>query len=811
MRFLNVEPNSASLSTPSSGGGAASQESSERRAEEPGGRLPGGAPSAPTPQDVLESLAGGVVALDSAARITYVNRMAERMLGRARADLLGQDVRAAFPRTLGASLFTAYQQARQGRAAVMSAAFYRPRRLWLEAGVSPAPSGAVVALADVTERARLEKQGKRAAQRAPSPPEEAPEPALREGPRLRQLMNSALVGMFISAGGRIIEANDAFLTLLGYTRQDVTSGALLWPALTPAEFAERDRIALGQIMTEGECAPYQKELYRRDGSRIAVLVDGARLEPGGTELAGFVLDLTGHNLRERALAERAGELDATIEAIADGVLLYDAQGGLTRLNHAACAILGVASVEDYKCLPLSERVHLFNIRRMDGQPIPPDDTLIQQGLQHFMQGSEAPLDLSLRTLDGRDIALSVIAAPVYSASGARVGSVVIGRDTTARVRLERSLMEANNRLVEVSNEAERRAQQWLTVIDTIADGVVILDREGRITQVNQTMRAMLGISHQPVEAFAARPFEEWRERYDMRDSAGEPFASEAWPIARVLAGERLVAGAAIDMLVRAPDGTDVTISVSGAPIRDERGEISSAVFVIRDITERTAHEREQAETLDNVAHELNSPLTTLSLLVRIFTREARLPSSQLKGLIGSINRLTRLSEELRAARGLAGNGVFPLDRERTDLCALCASAAAEQMAQVEHEVIVLLPDHPVYANVDPVRVGQALTNLISNAVKYGPADQPVTVRLLEGDGFARIETHDEGPGIPPDVQRRLFERFYRAPSVKRHYSGIGLGLYISQRLIELHGGRMGVVSEPGQGTTFWLTVPLEAG
>ena len=110
-----------------------------------------------------------------------------------------------------------------------------------------------------------------------------------------------------------------------------------------------------------------------------------------------------------------------------------------------------------------------------------------------------------------------------------------------------------------------------------------------------------------------------------------------------------------------------------------------------------------------------------------------------------------------------------------------------------------------------MRISQVLTNLLSNALKYSPPDRPVSVRLQRKKGVARIEVHDDGPGIPPESKPHLFERFYRVPGMKVLHGlsdGLGLGLYIARTLVELHGGKIDVESEERQGATFWFTLPL---
>jgi two-component system sensor histidine kinase KdpD len=141
---------------------------------------------------------------------------------------------------------------------------------------------------------------------------------------------------------------------------------------------------------------------------------------------------------------------------------------------------------------------------------------------------------------------------------------------------------------------------------------------------------------------------------------------------------------------------------------------------------------------------------------------------------------------------------------------------AELVDDVAARVAKLAGDHPLAIEVAPelplvsidyVEIAQVLTNLLENAIKHTPPGTPITLSARQVPGAIELAVHDRGPGIPRRDQARLFDKFFRAPSVAGA-PGVGIGLAIAKGLVEAHGGRIGVTSEPRKGTTFWFTLPL---
>jgi signal transduction histidine kinase len=155
-----------------------------------------------------------------------------------------------------------------------------------------------------------------------------------------------------------------------------------------------------------------------------------------------------------------------------------------------------------------------------------------------------------------------------------------------------------------------------------------------------------------------------------------------------------------------------------------------------------------------------------------------------------------------------------LRRERCDLAVVCREAASEESASLGRPVTLHLPSAPVEASVDRERICEAVKHLVSNALKYSPADRPVELSLRADEEAAVIAVRDEGPGIAADEVPCLFERFHRVPGVDVQVSshvGLGLGLYIAKAIVEQHGGRVEVETAPGRGSTFTITLPRAAG
>lgn len=250
---------------------------------------------------------------------------------------------------------------------------------------------------------------------------------------------------------------------------------------------------------------------------------------------------------------------------------------------------------------------------------------------------------------------------------------------------------------------------------------------------------------------------------------------------------------------------------------EERGpaELREMVERFNQMAAALAAQREaQIAFLGGVAHDLRNPLSALSMSVSLIDPNQPLPPEpRLRRTIGIVQRqiakLERMINDLMDMTKI-DSGQLELAIEPRDLRGVVQEVT--QLFEVnasEHKIVLSLPPEPVCVACDPLRVEQVVTNLVSNAIKYSPSARKVEVGVERDGSDAVISVRDYGIGISEEDQRHLFEPFRRASLAKETIPGAGLGLYVVRRLVDAHGGRIEVSSQPGQGARFSVRLPLE--
>ena len=354
--------------------------------------------------------------------------------------------------------------------------------------------------------------------------------------------------------------------------------------------------------------------------------------------------------------------------------------------------------------------------------------------------------------------------------------------------------------------AERAAHERVAaVLEHLPVAVAVIDNAGAIIHVNEAARAF--------SAQMGSEDRDWRAgmaRLTILDRDGQPLAPSDQPL--VLAFSGVTSARELTLVSQA--GRRMHLQAIAVPLRNPDGAVYAVMSAFHDVTEL----RELADTKDRflsiASHELRSPITSLRATTSLLQLDPNALSDPARRTVllariqRQIDRLSTLVERLLDTTRLNA-GELPLDYADAELGALCRDAVEHaRLTDPEHRYVVDAPE-PISGRWDPARIEQVLTNLLSNASRYSPVRSEITVRArLIDDGHATVDVADQGPGVAPDQQDKLFTAFYRGAAAARHKGGLGLGLYITSEIVRRHGGAVRVRSEPGQGATFTVELPL---
>jgi signal transduction histidine kinase len=269
----------------------------------------------------------------------------------------------------------------------------------------------------------------------------------------------------------------------------------------------------------------------------------------------------------------------------------------------------------------------------------------------------------------------------------------------------------------------------------------------------------------------------------------------------------------VEVRVLQPDNTIRWVNVIGHVFYDDKGTPLRAAGVVFDITERKILEKKKDEFIGIASHELKTPATSIHAYTQILYNEFVETHDQRSAqLVSKLNnqvaRLTNLAKHLLDLTKIT-QGQLLLKEDYFDVPSLIAEIIEELQRTTPH-LIAVAPISPLpLIWGDRERIGQVLINLISNAIKYSPESEPVTVGVSATEKYIRIWVQDAGIGMSQEVQERVFERFFRSndPAATR-YPGLGLGLYIAQEIVRAHGGSITVDSKKGEGSVFTFYLPL---
>jgi signal transduction histidine kinase len=340
----------------------------------------------------------------------------------------------------------------------------------------------------------------------------------------------------------------------------------------------------------------------------------------------------------------------------------------------------------------------------------------------------------------------------------------------------------NAKLYRAVQERAQAAQ----VVEHVGDGVVLVDEDGIVRLWNPAAERITGLaSLETVGRPAAEILKPWES---LAPLTGTPGTAETRPLE---VNER-----------------ELWLSITGVSFP------GGAVYAFRDLTAEQAVDRLKSDFVATVSHELRTPLAAIYGAALTLRREdVMLAEPQRTGLLevisGESDRLARIVNDILWASRLE-SGAMHTTIQVCDGADLARGIVEAARSYVPPNVTLAFeaPDDLPALAADPDKVRQVLSNLVENAVKYSPEGGTVTVSLAQHGDRLRFTVEDEGLGVPPEEQRRIFEKFYRLdPQLSRGVGGTGLGLYISRELLERMGGRIWVESDGRRGSRFVAELP----
>jgi len=381
-------------------------------------------------------------------------------------------------------------------------------------------------------------------------------------------------------------------------------------------------------------------------------------------------------------------------------------------------------------------------------------------------------------------------------------------DFTYRKEFEQAHLEMEESLA-ISQLAEKKLklnEQRLTrVLETMAEGVAIIDNQGKTVYVNPKARQILGYTGKD---HLKKHYASSSGRNLRVDGTLLPFAEH--PITIMMVNRKAVFDR--EIIAETPNQNKKYISINAAPLIDESGELIGGIGTFMDITAKRKLTILKDEFITVASHELNTPITSLQGTLQLLKRVKHMATDpKMPRLIdqanNSMNYLTVLIADLLQATRMS-EGQPALRKTNFKLSALIANCCNYIRLNDEYKLIAEGDEElTIYADAD--RIDQVLTNFISNAIKYASLSKTIKIVIEDLGNDAKVSVIDEGPGIAADKVEQLFQKYSGIDLEGNQDSGLGLGLYLSSEIIKRHNGSIGVESKINKGSKFWFTLPKE--
>ncbi len=599
---------------------------------------------------------------------------------------------------------------------------------------------------------------------------------------LHRLMNFHREGVAIHRDGVVVEANAALADMLGVSIADLIGRSGL-DFVAPVSQAS----AQTQLAPEKDVL-FEAVLRRADGTTFPVEISGQWLDWEGERYrVATVRDITARKEiedRYRMLADNARDV----------IWMLDPDGRFTYVSPSVERLRGYSSEEvigqtmDQALTP--ESLALAQ-KRLAG--------VIQREAAGLRTESDIRMELEQPCKDGSTVWTEVISSVIHDEQGHFKGILGVTRDITERREMREALAKERNLL---------RA-----IIDHLPNSVYLKDLEGRFVMNNAESLRRMGLKSQEetlgktTTDFYPDLAPEWIAIEKRVTSTGQPILNEEH--------------------IQLRSGEERWIQANYLPLFDSNGQVIGMLGINQDITAskvaeqqnlELALERERGDMLarfiGDASHDLKTPLTTILVSLAILARDPgpELREQHMASIKTQVSHLQRLLDDLMSLARLDRS--LELSLRRYDLNRVVRDVLNEwngALTAKGHCLVLDLAEPELGLEYDYQQIYRALSALVDNAITYTPPGGTITLQTRCEGPQALIRVRDTGPGITPEYQTRVFDRFFRVdPARTAGQGGMGLGLPIARKIVEAHGGSISLESVPGQGSTFTIHLPLNA-
>lgn len=338
------------------------------------------------------------------------------------------------------------------------------------------------------------------------------------------------------------------------------------------------------------------------------------------------------------------------------------------------------------------------------------------------------------------------------------------------------------------------------ILSSLGNAVVSVDGNERIILFNDAAENMLRISKDKMIGRVIY------EVFDLRNSKGEIIPREKRPLKIALTTKKKTTSS--EYLLSAKNKKPLPVFITINPVITDK-QVLGATISLRDITAEKELEKNKDDFIRVASHELKTPITSMKLYNQLLINHFKDRKD-----IKSLHFLQKLDQQLKTLSQLAGNlldvsriqsGVLEIKPEEFEVSALIKEVVENLRRIKSKPKLVIEKDEPAVVSADRARIAEVLTNFITNAMRYASDTEKIFIKSEKSRRQIKVSVKDLGPGIPLKFQRKIFERNYQLSTSK----GLGLGLYISSKIIQEHNGKIGVISKLGKGSTFFFSLPFK--